>query len=62
VADKPQIHVNVDDEMLARLDRIAEKYGIGNRSDVVRQAISRWYYDEVEVSHRTNGNGRKKER
>ena len=66
MADKPQVHVNFDDEMLARVDKIAKKFGIGNRSDVIRQAVSRWYFDEVEVSHGTNGtngtngNGRKK--
>lgn len=60
-----QLHVIVDDEMLARIDKIAKKYGLGNKSDVARQAISRWYYEieKMELKqngHRTNGNGARK--
>lgn len=42
------MNVIVDDEILAHVEAIAKMNGIGNRSDVVRQAICRWYYSEVE--------------
>jgi metal-responsive CopG/Arc/MetJ family transcriptional regulator len=52
---KHSMMVLVDDEMLARVDKIAEKFGIGNRSDVVRQAVSRWFYEVEKIGSRHNG-------
>jgi metal-responsive CopG/Arc/MetJ family transcriptional regulator len=50
------MNIGVDDEILAHVDAIAKMNGIGNRSDVVRQAICRWYYSEVEPRlKRANG-------
>jgi metal-responsive CopG/Arc/MetJ family transcriptional regulator len=53
-----QINVHVDDEMLLRIDMIAKKLGIGNRSSVVRQAVSRWFFElEKRSNSKSNGHG-----
>lgn len=60
-AHKHGVFVRVDDEMLARIDKIAEKFGVGNRSDVIRQAISRWFYEVEKIGSRSNGHRTERE-
>lgn len=54
----PQMNVIVDEEILDKIAKIAEQYGISSRSDVVRQAICRWYYADIEPRLKRGTNGR----
>lgn len=40
-----QLNVIVTDEVLERIEAIGKAYGLSSRAAVIRQAVSRWYYE-----------------
>lgn len=53
-----QMNVVVDEEILDKVSKIAQHFGISSRSDVVRQAICRWYYTDIEPRLKRANGGR----
>lgn len=48
----------MDAEMLERTDKIAKKFGLGSRASVIRQSISRWFFEIEKSEQKTNGHRR----
>jgi metal-responsive CopG/Arc/MetJ family transcriptional regulator len=47
-----QINVIMSDELIDRIEEIGKAYGLTTRAAVIRQAVSRWYYEMKPVVSR----------